>query len=85
MTLRSSRRKLKTKTAATNQPTQTHRIVQGTIASNSSGVWSVTVGADTIIASHYAHYSPTIGDLVEVLLVDGSPRILGQLVGQPTF
>jgi hypothetical protein len=49
-------------------------------------VVTVTVGSDDIDAPHLASYSsPTVGHLVWVVLVDGSPAILGRFVGLPNF
>lgn len=46
---------------------------------------SVTVLGSTTPAPYLAAYTPTVGDLVAVLLVDGSPLILGHVIGLPSF
>lgn len=92
MTLRSSRRKLKAKTKPPTPPAQTIGRRNGVIDHKSAGtglaggdVWFVTVDNDTFPATHYAHYTPTVGDVVAVELVDGSPHIAGQVIGQSIF
>jgi hypothetical protein len=45
----------------------------------------VQLGGDIIPAPYYLSYTPTAGDLVDVRLDDGSPLILGRIVGLPTF
>lgn len=63
---------------------------KGTIASVTAGAASdghaavsVTIGSDTIPAPYLASYTPTVGDMVAVLLVGNSPLILGSPIGLP--
>lgn len=64
----------------------------GTIATVTAGAAAdgfnavtVTVRGSTIDAPYLDSYSPTLGDLVAVLLVDNAPLILGVVVGLPLF
>jgi len=43
----------------------------------------VTVDGNDIAAPYAASYTPTVGHLVMVLLIDNSPFILGRIVGLP--
>ena len=45
----------------------------------------VTVGTDDIVAPYGKRYTPTVGDFVLVLLVDGSPFIYDAIVGLPNI
>lgn len=46
----------------------------------------VTVNGSDVTAPYLKSYAaPTVGDVVAVLLVDGSPLILGALGGYPNF
>jgi hypothetical protein len=69
-------------------PTLRHRL--GTIASVTAGAAadgsaavSVTVDGNTIPAPYLASYTPTVSDVVSVLLVGTSPLILGKPIGLP--
>lgn len=52
-------------------------------ALDGSDVATVTIGADDLEAPRLASYSPTVDDVVAVLLVDSSPLILGRVTGAP--
>lgn len=66
-------------------------VLEGTVATVTPGgavggveaAVTVTIGVDVLPAMYLDSYTPTVGDLVELLLVDGSPRILGRLAGAP--
>jgi hypothetical protein len=46
---------------------------------------TVTIRGNDVLASYLDTYTPTVDDVVAVVLVDGSPFILGKRVGTPTF
>lgn len=46
---------------------------------------TVTVNSSTFPAPYLAAYTPNVGDVVAVALIDGSPLILGKRIGTPTF
>jgi len=46
---------------------------------------TVTVNGSTFPASYLAAYTPVVGHVVAVALIDGSPLILGRRIGTPTF
>jgi hypothetical protein len=48
-------------------------------------VVEVTIGDDVFEAPHLSSYAPASGHVVLVLLVNGSPLVLGRPVGFPTF
>jgi hypothetical protein len=71
-------------------PGQRLALVSGTIASidvgaaaDGSDVVTVTIGADDIEAARVDGWTPSAGDDVKVLLVNGSPLILGRVTGAP--
>lgn len=73
-------------------PRQRVAVVDGTVQTVAAGAAvdgraqvTVLIGVDLVPCSYYDSYTPAVGHQVEVLLVDGSPRILGRLVGQPTL
>lgn len=92
MSLRRSLRRLAAAQRPTRPPvTVSHKL--GTVATVTAGTSTdgratvtVTVGGDTIPAPYLLSYaSPTVGDMVAVLLVNHSPLILGRVVGLPAF
>lgn len=54
-------------------------------ASDGHAQVTVTVNGSTFAAPYLAAYTPTVGDFVAVALVDGSPLILGHVIGLPSF
>lgn len=60
-------------------------VVAGGAADGNAAV-TVNVNGSTVVAPYLAAYSsPTVGHNVEVLLVNGSPLILGRVIGLPSF
>jgi hypothetical protein len=72
---------------------QTVKLRLGTVATVTAGASldgvaavSVTVDGSTFPAPYLASYSsPTVADLVSVLLVNHAPLILGRVIGLPSF
>lgn len=56
-----------------------------TVTSVSGGVATVSIAGNSQQAAHLSSYTPTAGDQVAVLLIDGSPLILGKPTGFPSF
>lgn len=90
MSLRRSMRRLADRISPAT--TGTHRFKLATVDHVTAGAARdghtaafVRYGADVIPAPYLASYTPVAGHLVEVLLVDSSPLILGQVIGLPDF
>ena len=64
---------------------QTIRVRLGVVTTVTGGVASVRLGGDTIAAPHLDGPTLTAGDTVALLLVDGSPLILGRIAGVPDY
>lgn len=75
-----------------HKPTGSFTVRLGVIATVTAGAAAdgnaaatVTVVGSTGPAPYLASYTPTVGDTVAVALVDGSPLILGHVIGLPAF
>lgn len=85
-----ARRKLASTLAA--QPPARYRFVTGTITTVNAGAAVdgndaafVTIDGSEIPAPYRDGYTPTVDDFVMVLLANGSPYIVGQIIGLPDF
>jgi hypothetical protein len=68
------------------KPAQVIMFKTGVISAYAAGVATVTIDGSAIPAGRSGWYTaPVVGDEVTVLLVDGSPLILGTATGFPTF
>ena len=45
----------------------------------------LTIGPDSVQAPYLASYTPVTGHMVAVLFIDGSPLILGRVIGLPNI
>jgi hypothetical protein len=62
-----------------------HTVTAGAAADGNAAV-VVTIDGNNIPAQYDASYaSPTVGHVVWVVFVDGSPIIAGRLIGAPVF
>lgn len=73
-------------------PPATVAYMNGTVASVTAGAAAdgnaavvVTVGDDGIPAPYLAAYTPVVGHMVRVQFVNGSPLIIGRVIGWPVF
>jgi hypothetical protein len=82
MGLRDSVRALGGQVAQQQAATTALAFAQGSVQSVSAGVLTVLVLGNTVQAPYYGAL-PAIGDTVDVLLIEGSPRILGVPHGVP--
>lgn len=74
------------------KPAKSYRFERGTIdhvtaaaARDGHAAAFVAIGADIIPAPYLASYTPVAGHMVDVRFDDGSPLILGQIIGLPNF
>lgn len=54
-------------------------------ATDGNAAVTVTYGSDTFPAPYLASYTPTVGDVVLLLLNGPSPLIVGQVIGFPVI
>lgn len=93
MTLRKSLRRLGRQIKSTNRPAQRISRQQGVVdhidagaGTDGNDVVYVAIWGDIIpIPYHQGAYTPTVADAVLVLIVDGSPVILGKPIGFASF
>ncbi len=60
-------------------------IVTPGAAADGHAAVTVSVGGSAQQSPYLASYTPTVTDLVAVLLSAGAPLILGQVIGLPSF
>lgn len=59
--------------------------VTANAAADGNSAVTVTVLGSTIAAPYLESYTPTVGDMVRVEFTNGSPLILGAVIGLPSF